>query len=307
MLGLPRRRGLRLALAGSAIAAVAAIGAPAAASALRDGPDGGGHATGTPRSPSALASASGPQRTARYAVLAYSGIHNTSLVLNPKTGRYDTLPYLSAVPSPDGTRLLLQSSTYPNPVGVQNRDTGAIRWVTGDFGGRAGHWSPDGKSILITALPKDGAYGFAIADATTLNVRFVPLADSEGSNAQGMDMVWAPDGRHVALTLSHNKGESDGEKVIGIRFYDLNGHPVGTIQAGQSLKSTSDFSPDGKLIALSAVNRRAPIQIIDAGTGTVQHTCTATAGSVMVGWYDQQRLVLRSPGGVPTGADALLL
>jgi Tol biopolymer transport system component len=304
MPAVPRRRAIALLLGGTAALGAAALARPAAAALNANGRDGAG-GKGTP--PSGAASAgpeqaepSGTPHRPTLAVLTYvSRTDSTAYLLQRETGRYMKMPYANAAPSPDGTRVLLQSSTYPYAVGVRNLSGGAIRWVSGDFGGRGGHWSPDGRSILITSMPKDGVAGFAIVDSATLVPRFVPLPEVQGLT----DVVWTPDGRHLALTLIRTTGLSFPE-IKGIRFYDLDGRTTGTIQSAYSLVRTTDFSPNGKLIAITENPARTPVQnmeIIEADTGTVVHTFTVNAGVSFAGWYDDQHPILQAHAILPGG------
>lgn len=285
-----RQRTARMTLAGVAAAAVALVTVPTAMTMIGDGHMPGG---ATP----------GP-----FVVTAYSGASrgtdagpadDRSLLLDPKTGRYEEVPYTEVVPSPDGRQVLVRqgdnSPQHPLRAGVMDRATGQVRWIDTYAGalGRDGEWSPDGRRILLTERPKQGPWGFVIVDASTLETTFVEVPLAPETNTLGLGFVWTPDGEHVALTLGRNVGgESGSDIVTGIRFFDLSGKPVRLIETTAALSASTDFSPDGTRIALSERYPSQGVQIVAATTGQVVQRVSLPAAGRVLGWYDDDHLMV---------------
>ncbi|MEE6261415.1 hypothetical protein [Plantactinospora sonchi] len=263
-------------------------------------------------------------------VTSYSGIRDPqvedpspafeySMVLNRKTGHYDRLPYRFAMPSPDGSQVLVgtgdNGAAHPTRVGILDRVGGEVRWLpTPDVGAAnvwgyadSGSWSPDGRQVLFTYRPKlDAPAGFLLTDAATLQTRFVPLADVSTENAQGLSLVWTPDGAGLVLTTSRSVDESQPDSVTGIRFYDLTGRLVRTVPASASLLDAAGFSPDGSRLAL--VDRYAPgptkVTVADAATGVSEGVVDLGRPARLVGWTDDDHLLLWVfADSAPQGAD----
>lgn len=251
-------------------------------------------------------------------VTAYSGIRDPevqdpspaffySMVLNRETGKYDRLPYRFAMPSPDGSQVLVGTGDngvpHPTRVGILDRANGEIRWLpTPEVGASnvwgyadSGSWSPDGRQILFTYRPKqDGQPGFLLTDAATLQTRFVSLPDVEVENAGGQSLAWAPGGVGVVLTTSRNVDESQPAAVTGIRFYDLTGQLVRTLPAGAPLADAAGISPDGSQLALvdPTVPGPARVTVADAATGAQRAVVDLGRPARLVGWTDNSHLLL---------------
>ena len=279
-----RQNRVRMSLGVVAVVAVAAVAVP-----LGLGATGG--------EPAQLGVA--PQDRTRV-VSAYSGVDpqggkSKSLLLDRTTGTYVETPYRSAVPSPDGTRVLVwmgdDTPTSPLRSGILDPATGRVREIDGYTG--EGAWSPDGKEILFTVAPRLGDNGFAIVDATTLKSSFAKV-DFKADNSTGLDFVWTPGGREVALTLTHAAGDERlSDPVSGIRFYDRAGTLTHTLPATAELTSTSDFSPDGTRIVLySRTSSDEPAQIVDAATGAVRKRVPLKGRNDILGWADDEHLIV---------------
>ncbi|NUT21839.1 MAG: hypothetical protein HOV77_21910 [Hamadaea sp.] len=229
-------------------------------------------------------------------VTAYSGTSTgtpKSLLLNKVTGAYAELPYLSAVPSPDGQRVLVRTGedTPQSPLrsGILDPVTGEVRWIATYTG--PGAWSPDGSAILFTERTRVDQRGFAIVSATTLKATFVPVNFAVG-NSTGLDFVWGRDSGEVAQTLSDANGETQADMVTGIRFYTIAGELARTLPATAELRSADAFSPDRSRIALHDLGGGA-MQIVSADTGAVERTIAVQGHTELVGWADDDHLLTR--------------
>ncbi|WP_410816310.1 hypothetical protein [Micromonospora sp. 050-3] len=259
-------------------------------------------------------------------VTAYSGIRDPkiddpsphfqySLLLNAKTGRYDRVPYRYAMPSPDGSQVLVatgdNSLRYPTRAGVLDRASGNVRWIA-DFGSASdarfpgyssdGRWSPDGQRILFTHMPRTGTPGFVLVDPETLTTTFVPLPDLAAQNDQATGLIWTPDSNGLALTLSKSVDEPT---VTGIRFYDLAGRVVRTVPASGGPLDDVSFFPDGGQLALAPYSdgvQQTSVTVVDPATGAVQHSFKVPISGGLIGWTDDQHLLIRvfhDQGGIP--------
>jgi len=223
---------------------------------------------------------------------AYADVEGGSYVLDREAGRYRKVPWRLALPSPDGERFFVADGRRG---GVVDDAGGAVRWVGAyDSYTSVVAWSPDGSRILLSQAGKGDPAGFVLVDADTLVAGpLVEVPDLIHVNAMGLGFFWARDGRSVGLTLSAAGGETNPDRVIGVRFYDLGGQPLRTlgITGYAAIRDGADVSPDGKRAA-AAVRRDGPgiVQVFDLGDGSVVEEFTA--GDV-VGWYDNDHLVVR--------------
>jgi hypothetical protein len=221
-----------------------------------------------------------------------------SLVLDPKTGKYERMPYWRVRPSPDGRRALVWEQG-PFKVGVWERRTGTVRWFkAGSDLGDTGEWSRDGKRILFTSTPETGHPVMMLADPDTMTLTRVNLPDRKpGSECVFMQLVFTPDSEGVAESAHCKAGGQWG--VSGIRTYDLTGKRKGAIPATEPMAGPIAYSPDGTMILLAADRHRAAI-VIDAATGAERPKlpltiAAGTPGSVgIIGWYDDQHLAVYS-------------
>ena len=221
------------------------------------------------------------------------------------------MPYRYAMPSPDGSRVLVgtgdNSSAHPTRVGVMDRASGDVRWITG-FGvsgadhqsqgyANDGRWSPDGRQILLTHQPREGTPVFVLVDPETLGTTFVPLPDLAAQSDQTLGLVWTPDSNGVALTLTRPaKDGNEAATVTGIRFYDLTGKLVRTVPASAGPLTGASFSPGGGQAALVPSPDARPqtsVTVIDPATGAVRNTFTVPQVGDLIGWADDEHLLIR--------------
>jgi hypothetical protein len=240
-------------------------------------------------------------------LLPVNGMRKQSLLLNRKTGTYDTVPYGTAVPSPDGSRALVidwapyRPGTVPAKYGVLDRSTGQVRWLANctavcEHGQEYSiAWTRDSGRVLVTVGGDKGGTGqagFAVVDAATAGYRFMPVAInySEATAA----FVWTPDEQGVAFTRSHMNGDGrNGDIVDGIQFYDLNGVPGRRLSSEGFLGAGGAFSPDGLRIATwNNGSHHNVIRILDAATAAVTGTFTIDDQTThLIGWYDQDHVM----------------
>jgi hypothetical protein len=254
-----------------------------------------------------------------YVVTAYSGVrdpkvtdpspaYNYSLLLNRRTGRYDRVPYPFAMPSPDGSRVLVgrgdNSGAAPTEVGILDPASGEVRWIQApDLGAPKvwgytdlGRWSPDGRQILFTYRPRAAAdSGFLLVDPETLRPVFRRLPDLGTQNTHGHDLVWTPDSDGFALTTSPSDATGAPGNVTGIRFYDLTGRLLRTVPTSVVLADAGWFSPDGSQVALIdpvPAGAQPKVTVADAATGAARQVVDLRRPVRLLGWTDERHLLV---------------
>jgi hypothetical protein len=249
-----------------------------------------------------------------------SPAHDYSLLLDPKTGRYDRVPYPRVVPSPDGRRALVwqgdNSVRYPLRLGVLDRATGSVRWssfrggpienLTADSDGV---WSPDGRIVMFTTGEKAPGPGVLILDADTLGGvaqtpgrpdgpsstidRLVVVSEFLDNNARGLAAVWTPDGTGLMMPLTRLDGNR--HRFTSIGTWDLNGKLRSEVAVSYDADVQATdwfFSPDRSLLAVTGADG---IAVFDTRTGALSRTVNPPAGNA-VGWRDDGHLLVVDPG-----------
>ena len=100
----------------------------------------------------------------------------------------------------------------------------------------------------------------------------------------------------MVRTLSTNTGdESLPGKVVGLRYYGLDGKPARTVSTpAGALSDGSDISPDGSAVALWTWGG-GEVVVIDPSARTVRGRFPLPQpGNGVVGWYDAEHLILVS-------------
>lgn len=164
--------------------------------------------------------------------------HEVSLVRQPLDGAdatvlAETVPHLSARPSPDGRVLAFASNrAAPGGIVLVSLDHGDATQLT-TAGDTALVWSPDGKLLATSRLRANGGSDLYLVEAATGASRQV--TDDEWEDAP---FAWTDDGSAV-LTTSHRGG--DGTKFATFVWQvDV---PSGELTQRDDLKSrVLDFS-----------------------------------------------------------------
>jgi len=243
-----------------------------------------------------------------------------SLVLDPSTGTYRELEYDTAALSPDGQTVLVAEGNNgvasPYRAGLLDLETGNVRWITltdedvrlNPFSAR---WSPDGGRVLLEReAPKgtDPAAGFAIVDASTLESTYVRIREPASEDVTREGLAWMPDGDGLVGTLYRSAvAESDTSGPIGLRVYDLDGDVVRDIPVAGSAHGERSFAPDGRRVALAtgeAVLWTNLARVVDVSSGTVVAEVPLAERSTLLGWYDDDHLVVRPINTDRTGTVA---
>jgi Tol biopolymer transport system component len=143
-----------------------------------------------------------------------------------------------------------KSASVIDPATNQPLDTNAV-----DI-----HLSPDGSKAVATVITNDPActvscsfYNIAVADTKTLQVTLVTHNETITDRySQDWEPQFSPDGKTIIYT--HRESDlTTFDDSYSIRKMNVDGSNVQTVFAQSGVQiSTPTFSPDGKLIAVSA-------------------------------------------------------
>lgn len=131
--------------------------------------------------------------------------------------------------------------------------------------------------------------------------RFVQTANAEdvetylalprSSRAAGF-FRWTPDGTGVIGPYT------TPEQVLGTRVWDLSGRLVRSMHwTGSPIGEGDVFSPSGRLFATTQCEKRNALCLWDAATGVRAGTVPAVKGGGLLGWYDEEHLIVSEPAG----------
>lgn len=168
------------------------------------------------------------------------------------------------VPSPDGTRILFDSTRDGNTeLYVMDADGSNARRLTADAGEDwGGSWSPDGSRIAFNS-DRTGAMEIYVMNADGSGVRQVTVAG--GINTAPS---WSPDGRRLAFTSQDADGFDQVWSVAadGADLRNLSRSPT-----TQDLMWTGGWGSDGRIVftrALAPVPEATPLVRMDLGLAT---------------------------------------
>ncbi|GAA3805855.1 hypothetical protein GCM10022226_27460 [Sphaerisporangium flaviroseum] len=178
-------------------------------------------------------------------------------------------------------------------------------------GATSAQWSPDGRTLLLTAYRMRGtAYktiGFVTINVTERKPRLVKAGSAWTVSDWDVGMkggfFWNADGTGVMSTLKNDKG---------IAAYNLSGGRTRVYTGVGSLEArvTSLFSPSGRqFVSLGGGDSSytRAILIVDAETGKVVHRLRGG----FQGWYDDNHVIVMyrtavQPSAVPTSTFRLV-
>jgi hypothetical protein len=239
-----------------------------------------------------------------------------SLVLDPRTGTYRELEYDAAALSPDGRTVLVADGNNgvasPYRAGLLDLETSTMRWITLTVDGArlnpfSARWSPDGRRLLLeTDAPKgpEAAVGFALVDAGTLEATFVPVHEPASEGIMRNGLAWMPDGNGLVGTLYRGGvSERDSDQPVGLRVFGLDGNVVRDIPVTGSIHGGPAFAPDGRRVALTTGDTPWTdlLRVVDVASGAVVAEVPFAERSHLVGWYDEDHLVVRAVSTDRTG------
>ncbi|GAA2602350.1 hypothetical protein GCM10010399_36320 [Dactylosporangium fulvum] len=260
------RWGRRLAVAGGALLAVAAIVVPWAVVSRPDGPPvTGAPATGTPAA-SDVARPPGASGLAGGWVVTSAGTQ----VLDRASGDYVPVTMEGdggLLPAPLGDRFL---TIYGSPAPLQIRSVRGTQPVTVDDTGLGGdyRWSPAGDRLVGRASQKEPSkIGFAVIDARTGTVT-KHWIDVSKHDCSMCNFSWTRDGREVAMAVADRSGGESAEKVSRLQLFDAEtGAPTRSLPVKAMPSSPFSWSPDGRYLVSSPNGFSRDWQLFDVSTG----------------------------------------
>jgi hypothetical protein len=255
------RRGRRLAAAGGAVLAVAAVVVPWVVLPRPDRaspPPPVPAASGSPVAPTAL-TASGPLPGGWFVTSA--GYQ----VLDRPTGEFIIVPK-QVLPAPSGNRMLV----IDGPESVQVSDVRGTNPVTVDTTGLVGDysWSPAGDRLAGGVSQKEPyKVGFAIIDARTGEVR-KQWIDIDRYDCSQCGFTWTRDGKEVVMAIADRSGGEAEERVASLQLFDAGtGRPTRSLPVTAMPSGPFSWSPDGRYVLAGPPGASVNWRVFDVTTG----------------------------------------
>jgi WD40 repeat protein len=185
--------------------------------------------------------------------IASIGIDDTTVqIWNATTGQslLSFTAHTSSVNNIDWSakRNRIVSTSKDGLVMIWNPDTGQVEKSYPDKGEQTS-WSPDGSEIATTNSAKH-TVTFWNPDTGAIRFTYTPL-DKNLTDIVGPG--WSPDGMQMAVFLTYTQGQS-------IQVFDVkDGKNAFTYSGHADFIESFDWSPDGKYIASSSVDKTVQI------------------------------------------------
>ncbi|MFC4592308.1 protein kinase domain-containing protein [Sphaerisporangium corydalis] len=215
-----------------------------------------------------------------------------SYMRTPGTAEFTSAGMVSddVAASPDGMWVALLTTT---------KKTGTVTFVPRTGGERftvavppsayRPTWDPRGTRLMFTlhSGEKKVPTGFVLVDVAGRSAAEVDT-DDEKRRGEGY-YVWLPDGAHVAV--SYQTEDDD----YGMRFRDLTGKEIRTMDWVGYIAGRRSFSPSGKQFTTLCPSG-GTLCVWEADTGVRRASIAITyVGSEFWGWYDENHVVVLDP------------
>ncbi|SDQ50368.1 hypothetical protein [Thermostaphylospora chromogena] len=162
---------------------------------------------------------------------------------------------------------------------------------------RSAEWSPDGRTLLLTAHEKRRGELVVIGFITVNVADRVPRLVKVGPRNVASRFYFA--GRSDRVLARYNDADDSSPKSR-LAVYDLRGKPrryYTGVGAPGGASATQIFSPSGRLFATAvrdAYNvKTEEIRIVDASTGKILHRIRGKNIYDFMGWYDDEHIIVK--------------
>ncbi|MFI7125759.1 PQQ-binding-like beta-propeller repeat protein [Nonomuraea sp. NPDC050153] len=197
--------------------------------------------------------------------------------------------------SPDGAWGARTAKSYPSrgrdPVTILDtakRSVRRIPTVEAPMGVASPVWSPDGRTLLLTATDRGTITGFVVVDLATMRPRFVRVAD--GGRYSGR-FRWGGDAGTVAVQSGPLSDYEDADDDFDVTFFDLDGTVKRRLEnVGKLIDGQNWASPSGLLFATRCPERASQTCLWRTSDGTRTAQIPFEPGA-FVSWYDDARFL----------------
>ena len=148
-------------------------------------------------------------------------------------------------------------------------------------------WSRDGRRLLMSMMSEDQRLfvGFVVVDVAE---RSAVVVRTQRKDDSSLPFSFTPDG---TVIRGYN-----GKKSQGVETYDMTGKVVSTRHWTGLPRNVEWFSPNGKQFSTVCPNKE-DVCVWDAETGGRKATVEGIRdGARMIGWFDDDHLMLEEPG-----------